>query len=432
VIDVAAAGWKETVKLRLNDTSLWMSFRGFMETASKVSRTRDWEGKRLSAAKETDFISDIPAEFLVPEGWEDDPDDSPDDRKLTIAAREALREFHQAAGLKNPPSYYAIIALDGDEIGKFLSGEKAPEVGKLLSRKANEYFSRIAPDWLKAKRPLSPSYHLGFSEALGNFGLYAARRVVEAHHGQLIYSGGDDVLAAVPADEAFACVRGLRWAFQGSHQLAQQYQEQFAPAPVEGMIQLAAPDNHEPSWPLLVPGSAMTVSAGIVIAHVKTPLQDCVQAAHAAEKRAKRARDAGGFARNAVALTLLKRSGETIEWGASFAENGGLELLMEFQRLYRLPKGIAGKFPSRIAGLLSRFDSVPEGLKLTSEIREVVIREIEWAWDQMESAKVLQGNKAGFFKLIDGYLNHLIEHGRPLADVWKLFGTEAFLKRQSV
>ncbi len=437
VIDVAAGKWKAEIKEVLKKRQdPWMVFQTFAKIAAKASRTRDWEGAQLNSAKEEEFIEKIPGEFLIPEGWDSDSEDSDDERKLLTQARDALTEFHKSAKLKNPPAYYAVIALDGDQIGKFLSGEKTPVISGLLSENATSYFARIKPDWVGSHRPLSPSYHLGFSEALGNFGLYAARRVVEAHYGQLIYSGGDDVLAMVPAEEAISCVVGLRMAFQGDRGLASRYSKLFAEPPAEGMIQLAVPESHEPSWPLLVPGKTMNVSAGVVIAHVKAALQDCVQAAQTAEKRAKRSPENGGLGRNALALTLFKRSGETIEWGASFEPGGGLELLTRFQDLYRRDKteegsGIPGGFPSRVAGLISRFDS-DSGDLMTEDLIPLVRREIEWSWDQMQSAKKLSEEKESFFLLLDDYLKHLADpdHQRPIRDVSNLFTSEAFLKRQ--
>ncbi|MEX2578855.1 MAG: type III-B CRISPR-associated protein Cas10/Cmr2 [Verrucomicrobiales bacterium] len=431
VLDVAAGAWKAKLDGILRDRQYsWMAFMDFGKIASRLSRTRNWEGRQLNVANERDLIRDIPAEFLVPEGWTPDANESTEDRELLETGSQALSRFLKEARLSPPPPYYAVIALDGDGIGKFLSGEEAPKVGALLTDKAREYFEKIAPDWLQSPRPLSPSYHLGFSEALGNFGLYAARRVVEAHHGQLIYSGGDDVLAMVPADEAIACVEGLRLAFQGDPALSERYSDDFAHAPAPGMVQLHSPATHEPTWPLLVPGPTMTVSAGIVIAHAKTPLQDAVQAAQAAEKRAKRDSDKGGFGRNALALTLMKRSGERIEWGASFEENGGLRLLAKFRELYRRETGgISGGFPSRIAQLLGRFDSV-DGEPMTKDLKPLVLREIEWAWDQLDGKKSLASEKDGFFQLLDDYLIHLTSRERPLRDVAHLFATESFLKRQ--
>jgi CRISPR-associated protein Cmr2 len=110
--------------------------------------------------------------------------------------------------------------------------------------------------------------------------------------------------------------------------------------------------------PFLVPGPKADCSVGIAIAHFKAPLQDVVRTAQAAEKRAKRNPDQGGLGRSAVAVTLMKRSGEIIEWGAKRA--GGLEL---YRALAAALEGeeLSSKFPHRFAELLEAYmtDTTP-------------------------------------------------------------------------
>ena len=100
--------------------------------------------------------------------------------------------------------------------------------------------------------------------------------------------------------------------------------------------------------PFLVPGPAADASVGIALAHFKSPLQDVVRAAQAAERRAKKQ-----LGRSAVAVTLFKRSGETIEWGARW-ESGGLQLYRAIA-LGLESEQLSGKFPYRFAELLSPY-----------------------------------------------------------------------------
>src|SRR5690606_14052540 len=72
-----------------------------------------------------------------------------------------------------------------------------------------------APTFLQAPRSVTPSWHLQFAEALGNFSFHAVQSIVEAFDGRLIYAGGDDVLAMLPAQDALSCARALRAAFRG-------------------------------------------------------------------------------------------------------------------------------------------------------------------------------------------------------------------------
>lgn len=245
-------------------------------------------------------------------------------------------EFEESEG----DSYFAILALDGDEMGKWISGSKSPKMSHCLSPKAREFYHDHAPDFLQARRAVTPSWHLQFSEALGNFSFHCAQRIVEAHDGRLLYAGGDDVLAMLPAKDALACAHALRAAFRGEmdtlNTVKGVIQETRAPRQSDrktplfdlkenGYLQLHAESGARHSegggllddpvkFPVLLPGPATDVSVGIAIAHQKAPLQDVVRAAQAAEKRAK-----NQLERAAVAVSIFKRSGEILEWGCKWS-----------------------------------------------------------------------------------------------------------------
>ncbi len=281
--------------------------------------------------------------------------------------------------------YFAILALDGDEMGKWISGSKSPEMAHCLSPKAVEYYQKNATDFLKAPRAVTPSWHLQFSEALGNFSLHAAQRVVEAFNGRLIYAGGDDVLAMLPATEALACARALRAAFRGEMGLNELATGKLAGSGTKrhsdgisqlfniqhtGYLQLH-PDSGAASgdrakllsdpvkFPAIVPGPAADVSVGIAIAHFKAPLQDVVKAAQSAEKRAKRSLVDGGLDRAAVAISLFKRSGETLQWGCKWTANGqhdssGYRLLHIIVRALKENR-LNARFPHKLEALLTPY-----------------------------------------------------------------------------
>lgn len=92
------------------------------------------------------------------------------------------------------------------------------------------------------------------------------------HCGQLVYAGGDDILAMLPASTVIAC----------SDELRKKY---------ETFMSSRA-------------GGSYTMSAGIVVAHFKDDLRFTLEHARAAEREAK---DAG---RNRLCIRILKRSGE--------------------------------------------------------------------------------------------------------------------------
>jgi CRISPR-associated protein Cmr2 len=310
-----------------------------------------------------------------------------------IAAHEPFADAEAEADpddLLSTEKYFAVLAFDGDEIGKWVSGAKAPRFKSQLAtyldgsgnlQGALPYFEKNIPQLLAQRRPVSPSYHLQFSEALTNFALQCAKPIVEIFDGRLIYSGGDDVLALLPADTALICARALRMAYQGSKDL-----ESFLTMHAGILLQANERNNRRPSdyqkvavkgcflsndstgflnradcvdvhanhpVPFVVPGPATDVSAGIAIAHFKAPLQDVVRTAHLAEKRGKRRVDAGGLGRGAVAITLLKRSGETIEWGTKW-NSGGIELYEAIADAMTR-KELSTSFPDRITELLTPY-----------------------------------------------------------------------------
>lgn len=266
--------------------------------------------------------------------------------------------------------YYAILALDGDEMGKWVSGAKLPKMREVLSDEAVKYFDgNNNKEFLKQNRPLSPSFHLQFSEMLGNFSLHCARLIVESYDGRLIYAGGDDVLAMLPAGTAIACAATLRAAFRGDATLPEWRPELFQSAP-EGCIQLketaarkryrdSYPSDEDPlvsdphRFPALVPGPAANVSCGIAIGHIKAPLQDMVKAAQAAEKRAK-----SKLNREACAISIFKRSGEIREWGFNWDKQSNSAPVFFMELLQCLQDSdLSNRFPYALTQRLEPFVS---------------------------------------------------------------------------
>lgn len=332
------------------------------------------------------------------------------------------------------PAYFAVLAFDGDEMGKWVSGghKDMPKLRELLAdyedgsqrKGAAKYLAENSA--LKAlldhKRPLNPSFHLQFSEMLGTFSNVCARRIVEAFDGCLLYSGGDDVLAMLPAGNALACASALRAAFRGTKDLnavkggwevdaERNHREKNRDLTLfnitqEGFIQLHA-GNHlsmagEPkSFPAIVPGPATECSVGIAIAHFKSPLQDVVRAAQAAEKRAKK-----NLGRAAVAVSLFKRSGEITEWGAQW-QSGALELYQQIAQL--LDEGtLSAKFPHRVCQLLEPY--LAAGAAKDAEAfkaDEVIKLEFAHAISRQSAQGHTSENEAALKPVLDAYLQKL-------------------------
>ncbi len=236
--------------------------------------------------------------------------------------------------LKPEESYYAVLAMDGDDMGQWVSGERAAPLLNSLADEAQNYFrqhwkagvAKLSAD--KVKRPLSPGYHAALSEALSNFSLYCARPIVAEFKGQLIYAGGDDVLAMVPARNALDCAQALQLAFRGVHpdasdahasEAVKDVLNRLFDFPASGFIRCktdsGAKASLKPNWPLIVMGPQATVSVGIAIGHVRSPMQDTIQAARDAEKAAKSVTGKGAFS-----LQVMKRSGEAVGFAARWQD----------------------------------------------------------------------------------------------------------------
>jgi len=255
-------------------------------------------------------------------------------------------------------NYYAILCMDGDDMGQWVSGAKAPSVTKALADKAATFFRERWTGDLPAadevQRPLSPSYHAALSESLNHFSLYAAGQVVEKFNGQLFYAGGDDVLAILPAQNALDCATALKCAFQGyvpedtPTNIKSKLDELFEfPVKEGGFLRCrehaGVSENRRPNWPLLVPGPTATVSVGIAIGHVRSPMQEVIQAAREAESAAKRVPDKGAYC-----LRVMKRSGESAEFAARFTSG----VIGVWDELNAEVHDLSGRFPYRYLQLI--------------------------------------------------------------------------------
>ncbi|MDW8344282.1 MAG: type III-B CRISPR-associated protein Cas10/Cmr2 [Verrucomicrobiae bacterium] len=313
--------------------------------------------------------------------------------ELASGRKDTWEETDEQLQLAPEESYYAVLCFDGDEMGKWVSGAKAPPLVGQLSSEVREYFKK---HWQPAKagglqagdvrRVLTPSYHAALSEALSNYGLYCVRKIVEKFGGQLIYCGGDDVLAMFPAAKALACAEALYWTFRG--QLPEQGADGQAIAviqqlfefPSPGFVRLRNPRKNEPRWPFIVMGPRATASAGIAIGHVRSPMQDTIQAARDAEQDAKNV-----YGRDAFCLRILKRSGEALTIGGKWRDNAEtrhprLVLLEQMTVLLADERsGLAGRFPYRLGQVLLPLglDAEVAGLNgvLEAETNRVLVRQ---------------------------------------------------------
>jgi len=219
--------------------------------------------------------------------WQTEQDD-PDEPHCPAGVLKAIKAARNSLG--SPPVYYAILKLDGDDLGGWLRGAKSPKVREVMHPDLVMYYEGLgnaAKAGLDAKRPVGPALHATISTALANFALRAVPDIVARHHGTTIYSGGDDTLVLLPVSTAMACALELRRAYTT---------DWWRPGG-DG-----AEENKKREYMMM--GSRATISGGLVVVHAKDDLRLALQDARRAERQAKE----GG--KDVLVITVRRRSGE--------------------------------------------------------------------------------------------------------------------------
>ena len=283
-------------------------------------------------------------------------------------ATKALRRLYEAVGAK-PAKYYALLYMDGDHMGRWLSSthEGLATFGD-IPHPAVRTTLQNDPHWqplLQTKRLITPAVHAAISQALGRFALRLVSRIVEKRYpGRLIYAGGDDVLALVPLEDTLAVARELRAAFSGHVRF------------VNGNLQVCLGDSVTGyvEWDdeiSLTMGPKATASIGMVFAHHLQPLDLVLQAVRRAEHAAKRR-----YGRNALAVEVLKRSGETVTVGTKWSYDKTPDvvgLLIELVR--RLEKEqISGKWPYTVEAEAVALEELPAAAQ-RAELKRLLKRQ---------------------------------------------------------
>ena len=261
-----------------------------------------------------------------------------------------------------PEAYYALIMLDGDNMGAWLSGgEKAysltyqdtwhPQIRAAI---AGKFQQADLQSYAKAKRPVSPARHIAISSALNSFALHLAPYIVETVcKGKLIYAGGDDVLAMVSVDDLLPALALLRLAYSGVFPTGDAADHAWRLLGVDDS-RLELRKGHVLLRDRLyrVMGDNATASAGAVVAHHSAPLGAVLRQLRDAEKQAK---NRGG--RDAFAIRVLKRSGGMVElvscWFGDLDPAQGLENT-PIGMLLRLREALANPQLSRRVAYLAQ------------------------------------------------------------------------------
>lgn len=184
--------------------------------------------------------------------------------------------------------YYALVRLDGDDMGRWLSGE-----------------------FLKDKSILR-DFHLFFSSEFRNYSDSIEKLIdkKEKRRGRLVYSGGDDVLAFINLKHLFPVLNLLKSKFP-------------------------ALENFKVNGDAIVKkGKKTAPSSGIIIAHYKTPLSEVLNWSQRMQEEAKCV-----DGKDAVAIALMTHSGNMVRLVCKFAH---IILLKNFTK--EIQKNFSDKF----------------------------------------------------------------------------------------
>lgn len=227
----------------------------------------------------------------------EDIDEKQEVIQLLEQLENALKPVFKDNG--EPSPYVAILAADGDRMGEKINTAHTKDEHRQISLTLSGYAKDVA-------------------------------KIAQQHHGQLIYAGGDDVLMAVPLDCALSCARELADAFASLHW----------PQPTAA------------AQPTVQP----TLSVGIGISHMLTPMGRQLALAREAEQAAKANQDPNPAERkNGLAILYQPRSGERIEFRAQWRSDP-TQILARWQQLHH-----SGELPSRAAMQLRELVSAMQG-----------------------------------------------------------------------
>ncbi|MFW6271864.1 MAG: type III-B CRISPR-associated protein Cas10/Cmr2 [Desulfosalsimonas sp.] len=260
--------------------------------------------------------------------------------------------------------YYAILLMDGDNMGKLVNGETLastwktvlhPEMRKRLEnpdfdKKYHENWKVIFDKY--DQRLLTPAIHAAISESLCDFSIYGVAEIIKAHKGTLIYAGGDDVCAVLPVSAALSAAQEIKDYYQSTYKLIQK----------EKITDIETAETWQPQAGKLSislgTGPALSISAGIRICHHKENLTQMIAGTHhllddIAKKQA---------GRNACAIELRKRSGGSRYFIQKWDEYASWKAFTE------IGKAIKDKNKTQVSSsLVYRLEKFRDGIKAILE-----------------------------------------------------------------
>jgi CRISPR-associated protein Cmr2 len=288
-----------------------------------------------------DKLYSIDGQFLMTETYRADYFEKELGLKVDEKDIKEIVEFLKKKEI-SPSKYYAILQMDGDNMGKWLRGEFNIKIGEAIHENVRDALVNSSKDddkekikkILDSRHPVSPSIHQAFSRRLSIFALEYVRKIVEEdNYGKLVYAGGDDILAFLPVEDVLNCAYELQKAFKE------------------------------------VLSKKATMSAGILIVHHKYPLYLALKKVSEAEKKAK-----NFYGKNAFCVTFMTHGGEEREFGGNWELKEFVEDLIENFYEEKIPDTFPYQYLKVVEELYD--GNLNDGIKevLKSELKRIFMR----------------------------------------------------------
>jgi CRISPR-associated protein Cmr2 len=288
-----------------------------------------------------DKLYNIDGQFLMTETYRTDYFEKELGLKVDEKDIKEIVEFLKDKEI-SPSKYYAILQMDGDNMGKWLRGEFNIKIGEAIHKNVRDALVEYSKDddkvkiekILDSRHPISPSIHQAFSRRLSIFALEYVRKIVEEdNYGKLVYAGGDDILAFLPVEDVLNCAYELQKTFKE------------------------------------VLSKKATMSAGILIVHHKYPLYLALKKVSEAEKKAK-----NFYGKSAFCVTFMTHGGEEREFVYNWELKEFVEDLIENFYEDKIPDTFPYQYLKVVEELYdgNSNDDIKEVLK--SELKRIFMR----------------------------------------------------------
>lgn len=274
----------------------WQDLRGeiYRELNSKhdifCSRTRrPFQVKRADAAlkERTNYGNGYNGVMFSSKWLADDMNLNRTETNILRTVLDKVQKDH--FGDSSPADWWVLVLGDGDGMGNYVNGRKLKCYQDYIVRDLLDT-SNIADqdlsELLGTKKRMGPATHIGLNRALLDFSNRLVPYITEQRFcGRVIYSGGDDVMAALPLADLPQFLRSLRAAWCGAEDPEGEFIDRGGYWQWDTKNSNQKPNPSDiPARPLFTMGEEATMSLGIVIAHKSVPLPTVLEKLWDAEK----------------------------------------------------------------------------------------------------------------------------------------------------